>query len=142
MGTQYMTTQNNGLPCYPHKQKHMASGDIHVQTKFSNKSVHHTVEIDRSLRACWPYSRVGCAPTLHKSRWERNLILFFITNPAIVWGLLGLPQGWLCSNLTQVLEIWRWESNLVLFFITNPSIVWGHTVLAMCPMILTRFYLG
>ena len=86
-----------------HKQKHMASRHIHMQTKVSNKSVYRTVKTDRSPRACWPYSRVGCAPTLHKSRWERNLVLFFIT---------------------------------------NQSIVWGRTVLAMCPMIVTRFCLG
>ena len=36
-----MATQNNVLP---HKQKHMTSGHIHVRTKFSNKSINHTVE--------------------------------------------------------------------------------------------------
>jgi hypothetical protein len=36
-----MTTQNNGLPRYPHMQKHIASGYIHVQMKFSNKLVNH-----------------------------------------------------------------------------------------------------
>jgi hypothetical protein len=41
-----MATQNNGLPpqTYPYKQKHMANDHIHMQTKFSNKSINHTVE--------------------------------------------------------------------------------------------------
>jgi hypothetical protein len=41
-----MTTQNNGLPRYPHMQKHMPSGHIHVQTKFLNKLVNHTVKTE------------------------------------------------------------------------------------------------
>jgi hypothetical protein len=40
-----MTTQSNDLPRYPHMQKHMASGHINVQTKFSNKLINHTVKI-------------------------------------------------------------------------------------------------
>ena len=46
MGTHYRA--NNGLPpqtCL-YKQKHMASDHIHVRTKFSNKSINHTVETD------------------------------------------------------------------------------------------------
>ena len=46
MGTHYTTTQNNGLPpqTCPYKQKHIASDHIYVQTKFSNKSINHTVK--------------------------------------------------------------------------------------------------
>ena len=42
----YTTTQNNGLPCYAHKQKHMASDHIYVQTKFSNKLVNQIVDTE------------------------------------------------------------------------------------------------
>ena len=46
MGIHYMATQNNSLPpqTCPYKQKHMASDHIYVRTKFSNKSINHTVE--------------------------------------------------------------------------------------------------
>ena len=46
MGIHYTATRNNGLPpqtCF-YKQKHMASDHIHVRTKFSNKSINHTME--------------------------------------------------------------------------------------------------
>ena len=46
MGTHYTAIENNDLSpqTCSYKQKHMSSDHIHVQTKFSNKSINRTVE--------------------------------------------------------------------------------------------------
>ena len=46
MRTHYTVTQNNSLlpQTCSYEQKHMASGHIHVLTKFLNKSIKHTIE--------------------------------------------------------------------------------------------------
>jgi hypothetical protein len=40
---EHITRQHKIMAC-PYKQKRMASNHIHVRTKFSNKSIDHTVE--------------------------------------------------------------------------------------------------
>ena len=88
-----MATQNNGLPHkpIPTNKKHMANDHIHVQTKFSNKSINHTVETGlihtntETHHICLTYILLKAQ---HSPQKKCILIIFFIYRLIYIFFLL------------------------------------------------------